>query len=412
MYATINTFDSMKTKKEEITTIQKWMYTVFNIKYDQLLLLPAFMQTEMFLKPNYIMKGSMVKMIPSTTRPITEIDLSLRLNHEMDHSGMSKIMPAMKVSARLIYSAKLKETPQKTWDVNVKLDMNNGHTDNTLKVHMTKIVPGKSDYKICMDGKEKYSPSDITRRLEVSMSESTEATCSKDDVIMKILSKSEKLPEQLSKNHHYKSCGMEVQSHVIGMKPLSCFIDHSSMGKQEIDIETHNMPSEFKRTILDTIEYFKQKFSYHHIETHGKTAVPEHHLKITLEQPIASDVVDVDMTLPSVKHEFMAVPADEFSKYRIFSKNLHYFSMLDVMHNMGLTVTCFVDYKHICDLRSRRIFGRIEDDWELIIGDSAVDTKYGLFMKTYNKKLVSKQRFSLLLLNRVFNFDYTKISQQ
>lgn len=83
---------------------------------------------------------------------VLQVDLNLRVNvddvdhlHDKIHTFNSK-----KINVRGTLDAKAASTSEsvRTWDMNMNIDMSQGHTVNNVKIQMTRETPGEKKLKV------------------------------------------------------------------------------------------------------------------------------------------------------------------------------------------------------------------------------------------------------------------------
>jgi len=329
-------------------------------------------------------RGILRRIEPSTKNPVTSSDLTIRFNHELLEEGHSLYQPAVKINLGAVYDIKKDDKILKSWNVNGALDLKNGHMLNSLKLEVTKSVPGEDDYKICIQGKETYSMTDLSADMTITMGSSTDGKCNKDGGLIEFVMFAQRLSEQQKGLHNYEVCSWPMTPLIDNFKPYSCYADRSSLRKYAVYIKTSNFPSDFETIIVSYWTMFLAKYydNYEHSVVTSNN-LPADNLKLELWYPISKDIIDMKITTPEEIHKFNGLQAKEFEGLGIYPDNLLYGNINYITHSLGLTDICIIDEN---DLKNN-----VSDDWILLLSDSEPpNVKYGLWIKLLGHKLTVK----------------------
>ncbi|KRT83591.1 hypothetical protein AMK59_4220, partial [Oryctes borbonicus] len=336
-------------------------------------------------------RGIMFKMEPSTVNPATGVDLTMRFSNEIIDDSYALYLPAMKINAKATYVVKKDDKALKTWDINALWELNNAHTVNSLKLDITRQIPGQTDYKICAQGTEKYGDKDLTGHLTVTMGQSVDGKCNKDETAIHFTLKATQLPEQEQRIHNYEVCYQPIMPLIEEMRSYKCYADRSSLRYYTVDAKTVNFPKEFRNMLMNYWRTFLVKYQnyYIHSDEHSQD-IAENAFRIQFRYPIARDIIDMRFITPMDTHKFKGLPAKDFERFGIYPDNLYYSNIHHLFHMLGLTNICIVDGKDLVTKNGTRSVDVITNDWTLLLGDEADNTKRGLWVKVVDDKLAVK----------------------
>lgn len=361
--------------------------------------------TNAFLQPSVMgMRGLMLKLSPSAEIPITHLDLSLRTSQEMQRDE-KLFTPKVSFNSRATYSAKNMDRAMRTWDVNANVDLNSGHTDNNLKMQVTRIVPGQKDYKICVDGTVKYMVENITGHVTVATTQSSESKCTADDTMMDITVDGHKTEEQHKDHVVYGLCSYPLNRFLEPDYTLPCIAAHTTMREFIYDVKTMNVPSEFKKTAMHLFDYVKGMYMSHytHIPEHQED-VAENNLRVKVEFPVVGDQMNVEVVSHQQGWKLESVPIHDLPMLGgVGVPESTYFSdMLMFMHSVGLMDVCVI-HKDDVHHHHHSIQQHMTNDWELYWGDKVQNPYVGVYVKEMGGKMVGSHNYSKETLLIVFS---------
>lgn len=361
----------------------------FGSPWTHLLLAAAHRQHYMINVPTTGTFGYLVKMEPSTKYGITSKDLSMRLNSETSDKSFF-YSPDQKWSGRLTYSIKSNEQSLRTWDINAIVDLKAGHTINNLKMHITRVVPGKQDYKICVDGGKKWSDEGVTGHLNIAMSETADGKCVKDDTVIDVTMTGELSNEQKDGHYKYGACEYVIPYSKPHYHTMHCLIDHTTVRHYTYKVKTAQVPTEFSNMFAETWDYFKAHHLpyYQYIIEHNDD-VEKHAFKVDVTYPMQIDEVDLAITTPEHQYKLTAVPISVFWKSVGFTPDsMVYSKVFEYMHDVGLVDHCVIHHENHA-LNGHSYDEVLPEEWTLYVGDSEEHPHKAVYVKQIEKKLVS-----------------------
>lgn len=341
-----------------------------------------------FLQPSTTgMKGIMLRISPSTETPITHLELSLRLNQEVQR-GEKLFTPKVSLNTRATYSVKNHDRTRRTWDMNTNAELNSGHTNNNFKVQVTRIVPGLKDYKVCVDGTVKYTVENVTGHVSVATSQSTEQTCSSAETMMDVTMVGHKNEEQHKDHVVYGVCSYPQNKHLWSDYVLSCIAAHTTLRGYEYDVKTMNVPSEFKKTALHWFDHLKGMYMAHvtHIPEHHED-VAENNLRVKIEYPVVGQQMNVEVVTHQQAWKLESLPVDGLP---VIGKpeSTHFSDLLVFMHSVGLMDVCMIEKDMVHHHHQSVKQHVMDDDWELYWGDKIQNPYVGVYVKGVSGKMV------------------------
>ena len=210
--------------------------------------------------------GGILKIEPSIVHPTSRIEMSLRSRQEnVDHMYPSMhFLHSEKYSVHgtLDVIAASTNTSARSWDLNVNIDLSQGHLMSSATVHLTRKTPDEKDLKICIEAQKKYSavPRDplklgVTKEeteswLSIAAGRTSGDKCVKDQTLVIIGVKGELSEEQNNQFTQEVSSGtcaadmanpLYANSLNIVPKTLNCLnevIKHTTLRKYSISV-TH-----------------------------------------------------------------------------------------------------------------------------------------------------------------------------
>lgn len=349
---------------------------------DRFLLTHMNMLSSIMMQPSVGVHGYMMRISPSMEYPVTHIDVSLRLNHEIKRDE-NVLTPAVTMNGRVTYAVKNAEKATKTWDLNSVLEMNSGHTQNNLRMQLTRIIPGQKDFKVCLDATKKYTNVNVLGHMNIAMSHSTENKCTKDETVVDVSMTGTELKEQTDKHHHVHGACVYPRSYHVRPDDhtMSCLASHTTLRQYIYNVKTTNVQSEFKKIMHQWIDYIKfcHRSNYIFI-SEPEHEIAENNMKIKVEYPLVDDVVDVEVLGPKHGFKLESVDTKELSWFGVEPDNTHYSKMFMFMHAVGLTDVCVVHNDIVLDHHQHHWPHHLTTDWSLLIGDDH-QKKFGLFAK-------------------------------
>lgn len=167
--------------------------------------------------------GSLIKTEPSIVHPTSHVDLTMRASMENleEANETLHLLNKMKFTIHGALDAIAASTNQsaRSWDMHMNLDMSPDHTNNILKVQLTRVTPGETNLKICLDGQKTYPelPHDMLKvgvqkeivdsKLTISMAKTNDDKCSRDEGLVTITVKGQISEEQKKLFNHESIMG-------------------------------------------------------------------------------------------------------------------------------------------------------------------------------------------------------------
>nr|XP_022905553.1 uncharacterized protein LOC111417492 [Onthophagus taurus] len=356
------------------------------------------MDNELEMMYKHGRRGVLMLMQPSKINPITNMEVTLRLDHQITKETHSLILPEMNIIVKGSFSLKNKEELMKRWDASINWELNSGHTVNSVKAQLTRIKPGETDYKICLEGIEVYkginANLEFTGNLDIKMGETTDGTCKDDGGKIDIIMKGERLPEQLKGNFNFPSCHRQVFLEIPSRMPsYSCLADKLTIRKYEFEIKSKNVPDRLQRFSQRMLEFLKVNY-YDHYSIDKSNEPTNENIKIVMTYPVPNDVLDMEMVKGDHRYKLTALPAVNFRRYGFFiPDNLLYSNIQKMMHVTGMTHICSANHLDVINVNNTLMSNVIMDDWVVAIQDVIVkplESEFKILLKKLDNKLALK----------------------
>lgn len=330
-------------------------------------------------------RGIIIKASPSVEIPVTHIDLSLRANQEVQRDE-NLFTPKVSFNARATYSVKNVDKATRTWDVNTNVDLNSGHTNNNIKVQVTRIVPGQNDFKMCLDGTVKYGVDNITGHWNLGMGQTTEGKCGAEETVLDVTMVGRKNEEQLRDHHIYGVCS-DIPHLFTTDYTLQCIAAHTTVRDYVYDIKTTNVPSEFKKVALLLVDEVKGAFMPHYtrISEHEED-VKENDLRIKVNVPVIGHQMNVEIISHTEGWKLESVPTLSVPLIEK-PKSTHVSTLFSFMHAVGLMDVCEIR-QDVVRHHHHTVQKRVPDTWELYWGDKIQNPAVAIYVRKVGNKLV------------------------
>jgi hypothetical protein len=325
--------------------------------------------------------GFIVRVEPSHQHSVSNIDLSLRLHSDATVDDDYYYAPKGKWSTRMTYSVKNQETSLKTWDVNAILDMNSGHTHNTVKMHVTRIVPGQKDYKVCVDGIKKWTESGVEGHLNVAMSQTPDGKCVKDDTVIDVTMTGQQSHEQEQGHHKYGSCEYVNYYAIAHYHTTQCLVDHTTVRHYVYNVKTTNVPTEFKKVFAHWWDHVKSHYmSYYVFEDEHSDNIADQNLKVDVMYPMQVEEVNLHVTTPQHVYKLTGVPTHYWKWFGVAPDSVEYPEWFQYLHQVGFVEHCTVHHNHY-HLNHHDIREAVPNDWTLYVGNAVQNPQKAVYVK-------------------------------
>ena len=342
--------------------------------------------------------GFMGRLEPSHHHAVSNIDLSLRLHSEPTTEDSHYYTPKTKWSTRATYSVKNQEKSLKTWDINTIVDMNPGHTINNLKMHITRIVPGQKDYKICVDGVKKWTQKGVEGHLNVGMSQTSDGKCVKDDTVIDVTMTGRQSQEQLEGHHKYASCEHISPYSLQHKHSLQCLAGHTTARHYVYNVKTTNVPTEFRKWFVhlwDTIKGYYMP--YYVFEDEHNENIGDHNLRVDVVYPMQEQEMNIRMTSPQHVYKLIGVPTHYWKWCGLSPDSMEYSDGFQLAHDLGFVDHCQVELTHY-HANHHQVQEPVPTEWTLYVGNVAQNPQKAVYVKRVaNDELVSVHILTKLL---------------
>ncbi|XP_012220182.1 vitellogenin-5 [Linepithema humile] len=375
--------------------------------------------------------GRVMKMEPSIVYPTSHVDLNVRVNVEdVDHIyDKMHMINSNKINIRGTLDAKAASTNEsvRSWNVNVNVEMSQGHTLNNVKVQMTRVTPGEKNLKICIDAQKTYPvietdplkvdikhKQETNTKMTITAGFTDEDKCVRDDMSIVLSVKGEMTEEQKKQMAHdsvHGACVKDIQNpqfqtgqnHV--PKTMNCV--HESI--QYTTMKKYTINASYKKVPIQVFSQFN-KFDDHVRALHLPYVryivdrTPSGNAQVVIE--FSSDLSHVNATVvtPVSGYEYVQVPLHQSTNFEgiVVNKAVSHPVWHTIMDSTRFSVTnlykVMQDQSKICTIYPQSLITLengmlpfvVTDKWTLVSSDH-IDQTYAVFVKSVqNNKLAMK----------------------
>ncbi|XP_070169151.1 larval-specific very high density lipoprotein [Polyergus mexicanus] len=361
--------------------------------------------------------GMIIKMEPSIVYPTSHVDLNLRVNvddvdylHDKIHTFNSK-----KINVRGTLDAKAASTSEsvRTWDVNMNIDMSQGHTVNNVKIQVTRETPGEKKLKICVDVQKNYpvietdplkldtTKEETNTKMAITAGFTDDDKCVRNEMLIMMTVKGEMTEEQKKQMTHdsvHGSCIKDIQNPQLQTqqghipKTMNCIretVQYTTMRKYTINTLYKKVPV----SILSHLALIEDSIRASHL-SHVKyitDRAENGNAKIVIEFPSDLNHVDATIVTPISGYEYVQVPLRQqlfegmtANKPEVgwhFVMDNTRFSVASLYKMMqGQSKICTV-YPQTLVILDEGVIPFVSNTWTLVSGDY-VDQTYAVFVKS------------------------------
>ncbi|RLU17871.1 hypothetical protein DMN91_010110 [Ooceraea biroi] len=389
--------------------------------------------TNVYLSPEMGNCGMLWKTEPSIVYPTSHVDVNLRMNvenvdhlHEKMHSFNSK-----KINIRGTLDAKAASTNEsvRSWDVNVNINMSQGHVLNNMKVQMKRVTPGEKNLKICVDAQKSYPVMDedplkidtnkeeTNAKVTVTAGFTDDDKCVRDEMVIAMTIKSEMTEEQKKQMVHdsvHGDCVKDIQNPQFQTrqgyvpKTMNCIhevLKYTTMKKYTINASYKKVPvpvvsllqsidDSIRATYLPHVKYIWDRAENGNMKIMLEVSTDLNHLNATVVTPVSGyEYVQVPLHQGKV---FRGIIMDQtishpwMAEWHTALVNTHF--TMNALRKMtqGLSKICTIYPEVAITTDNGVIQFPVPDEWTLVSGDH-IDQSYAVFVKsTQNDKLAIK----------------------
>uniref|UniRef100_A0A348G627 Very high density protein 1 n=1 Tax=Odontomachus monticola TaxID=613454 RepID=A0A348G627_ODOMO len=380
-----------------------------------------------YISPEMGSCGRLIKMEPSIIYPTSHVDLTLRVNmDDVDRvNDKMHILSGKKINIRGTLDAKAASTNEsvRSWDVNVNMDMSQGHLVNNIRVQVTRVTPGEKKLKICVDVQKNYSETEFpypkmsnskvetNTKMTISSGFTDEEKCVRDEMLITMTLKGEMTEQQKSEmahDHVHGACVKDIanslfiekENHV--PKTMNCIREtmlYTTLRKYTVNVSYKKIPvsvysqlsmfdDHFRATHLPHVRYLSER-------AEGGNA------KIVIEFPSDLKYINATVITPVNGYEYIEIPVHQhLFEGMIMGKPTPHWGWHATMDNthfpisalskvtQGLTKICTVYPQVLITLDNGVIPFMVPDQWTLVSGDH-VDQTYAIFAKAVQGNMIA-----------------------
>ncbi|XP_011644827.2 uncharacterized protein LOC105431979 [Pogonomyrmex barbatus] len=374
-----------------------------------------------YISPEMGNCGTLLKAEPSIVYPTSHIDLNVRVNMEdVDHvHDKIHALSSHKINVRGTLDAKAASTNEsvRSWDVNMNIDMSQGHVINNLKVQITRQTPGEKNLKICVDAQKNYpvvetdplkvdtTKEETNMKMTVTSGFTDDDKCVRDDMMVIMTVKGELTEEQKKHMMHdnvHGTCVKDTQNPQFQIKQghiaktMNCLretIYYTTMKKYTINTTYKKMPVQVLSHLARIEDHIRASQLPHVKYITDRTE--NGNVKIMIEFSSNLSHVNATVVTPVSGYEYVQVPLKQqhllkgMAMSEPVSQPEWHFGMdntrfsLASLHKItqGQSKICTVYPQVLITLDEGVIPLNILDKWTLVSGDH-IDRTYAIFVKS------------------------------
>ncbi|KAI4504781.1 hypothetical protein M0802_000331 [Mischocyttarus mexicanus] len=357
--------------------------------------------------------GTLIKIEPSVVYPTSSIDVSLRSNIENLDATLEKMhalsSKRLNIRGTVNVNAATVKIPVRSWDLNVNFETSQGYVDNSLKVQVTRITPGETNLKICLDGQHKYPISsldplklgvnkeEINTKVFVTMGSTNDDKCVHYDTSVTLTVKSELSEEQKKQMSHdniHGVCAQDIKQDMYATKEghipktWDCIretILYTTMRKYTTNIISKKISQSLVSQLTMVEDIIRATYlphvSYNTNIEHGKT-------KVIVDFPVGTDNANISIVTPNHGYDITEIP---------FGNKLSNIWMLNTRFPAIFVHKLLNEQLKVCTLYPKVLLtadnGVIpfmtSEQWTLLSGDY-VDNTYAVFVKVVKNNVYAK----------------------
>ncbi|EFN69845.1 Vitellogenin [Camponotus floridanus] len=355
--------------------------------------------------------GKIMKMEPSVLYPMSQIDMTLRVFVD-DVDQHIHTISNKKINVRGTINA----MGIRTWDMNINIDMSQGHTINNVKIQMTRDTPGEKKLKICLDAQKSYpitktdplkldiiTKEETNTKMTITAGFTDDDKCVRDEMLIVMTVKGEMTEEQKKQMKHdsvHGFCIKDIQNpqfqtsqgHI--PKTMNCIretLQYTTMKKYTVNTSYKKVPV----SVLSQLALIEDSIRvlYWPYVKYITNRTESGNAKVVIE--FSSDHNDINATIvtPVSGYEYVQVPLhQQLFEGMTVNKPVSQPGWLDVIMDNTRFSTASL-YKmmkgqsEICTIYPKiLITGKdvipfvTSDKWTLVSGDY-IDQTYAIFVK-------------------------------
>ncbi|XP_043288151.1 uncharacterized protein [Venturia canescens] len=371
----------------------------------------------MIISPRMGTCGSLIKIEPSVVHSTSYVNISLRASYEdVDHKlSTYHELPSEKysLSGKIDVVAAATNKVARSWDLNMNGDFNQGHSNNRIKLSLTRRTADEPNYKICIEGVKSYTemPADplqlgsteenTVSKLSIIAGPTDTEECTRDDILIRMFIRGSLSQEQRDKYIHESSksaCSNDIKNPLYRSpknlipKTLNCIneaILYTTLRNYDFVVTQQKVPplltstlqylEDLVRTYLvPNLEYAEQKSSSR--ELTGKITYPleKEEVNIELATPDHRSYDFVDVKLENERFNGFGPIFQSLWNHRLDNTRFSIASLL--AYTEKKLKFCSVYPKTVMTGDEKNIPFEITDEWTLVSGNQ-VHQNFAIFAK-------------------------------
>ncbi|XP_015428511.1 PREDICTED: uncharacterized protein LOC107185358 [Dufourea novaeangliae] len=351
---------------------------------------------------------NMILVEPSITHLATQVEYSTKFNVEKPSCDEQEILDPVKIDIRGTMDVKSHPTNVSInhWDANVNIMLSPGHTNNHVKVMLTRMVPGEKNYKICIDGQKDYphihdeqdlldvtnTKKETTTMITILSGHTTHNRCDRGETDITVLIKGEDAvdPTDHKVHDHLKhTCQRDTEISALQTeedhipKTWACIQNamiHMTLRKYTIDIVPKKMPKIVGVWAHITQDVVRAIFPSHLHFT--SELAPEGTAKIILDYSIPLPKLDVTVNRDCHTYQLLQLPFGH-NVWHMLMDNVHFSApaMLQIVNERSKICTVHPQVTLAFNNMSKPV--TVPSEWTPVVTPIASEKKlFTLFTKS------------------------------
>ncbi|XP_046414764.1 uncharacterized protein LOC124176922 [Neodiprion fabricii] len=386
-----------------------------NFRYDDGIFVLATLREYYLYTLNYPergMCGYIMKVEPSAVYPTSEFTVSMHFDHDIPISKKLSLFPAEKYrfDATFETTAAITKAPRQTWTVKGQFSSPEGHVNDHLRLHVTRIIPGQKNLKICLDNYNSYPTTQIDpfdqiqfpkqksyTNLTLFVGETEDDACVDDGISVMITGKAQLSDEQREGYKNAKDYGLcqkdvdnpsylYAETSIIPRTPncLSETIQRTTLRKYIYSISYANISGEFLSGMYLFLDYLRLDSLQYLTYDISRKSLPGH-IEVSMEYSMNDKFLNLTILNPTYGEIYTGIEEDDDEGWTYLMENtLFSSSFLDDIREKNLKFcTIYPDVLLDADGGVHKIV--VPGEWTLLTGDH-VDHLFAVFVKSIEPK--------------------------
>lgn len=339
--------------------------------------------------------GFIVKIEPSHEYNVSKIVLffSFERKNYIDKNHFPRLLLYSLLKYKIVND---KQEILKGWNLTGIFDIMADLSASSVKLFLSRVIPGHNDYKICLEGEKIWNKNGVVGILNVLMGETTDSSrCSANGKIQVTMTAQRSL-EQKTGHHKYESCQYVVPYTIPYYYTFQCLVDHSTVRHYVYNVKTINVPDQFKKVFVSGWDKLKTYYESDYTcgDNHNDT-IQDGNLKIDVVYPMRSQEVNVQVTTHQNVYSLTGVPTKYWSSFGAVPDSLAYSQLF---LNLGWMNRCVVHPDHLY-FNDELVSAAVPKHWSLFVGHTYA---YNVYLAIYLKEIATNTIVKNLIIDKIW----------